>query len=218
MNSARNNILSRLRTARPDFPEGEPEEKSTRPSPPPGQRIERFRSRLEAVRAEVHLLRRSEWVAGLQRLAQQKRLDNLLYAPDGPLGGEITEGWDSETAPRLKRFEQGIDAWKKPLFFDTAAAVTSARAGIAATGTLVLWPTVEEPRSYSLVPPVHITVLDVEQIHDTFENLVEAEAWHEGMPTNALLISGPSKTADIEQTLSYGIHGPTQLIVLLLQH
>jgi L-lactate dehydrogenase complex protein LldG len=36
------------------------------------------------------------------------------------------------------------------------------------------------------------------------------------MPTNALLISGPSKTADIEQTLAFGIHGPKQLITLLI--
>jgi L-lactate dehydrogenase complex protein LldG len=35
------------------------------------------------------------------------------------------------------------------------------------------------------------------------------------MPTNALLISGPSKSADIQQTLAYGVHGPTELIVIL---
>ncbi|MCW8891142.1 MAG: lactate utilization protein, partial [Sedimenticola sp.] len=43
------------------------------------------------------------------------------------------------------------------------------------------------------------------------------EKWQEGMPTNALLISGPSKSADIEQTLAYGVHGPVELIVLLIQ-
>ena len=36
------------------------------------------------------------------------------------------------------------------------------------------------------------------------------------MPTNALLISGPSKTADIQQTLAYGAHGPKELIVLVI--
>ncbi len=217
MSKARDNILSRLRTARPDLPGGELEKTASPPSSTPNQRIEQFRSHLEAVRAEVYLSGRDEWVAELQRLAQEKRIGSLLYAPDGPLGSAISKGWDEQTKPHLKWFEQEIDNWKEPIFFDTEAALTSARAGIAATGTLVLWPTVEEPRSWSLVPPIHIAVLDTSHLHDTFESLMEAEAWHQGMPTNALLVSGPSKTADIEQTLSYGIHGPVQLIVLLLQ-
>jgi L-lactate dehydrogenase complex protein LldG len=43
------------------------------------------------------------------------------------------------------------------------------------------------------------------------------ERWNNAMPTNALLISGPSKTSDIQQTLAYGAHGPLEVIVLLLQ-
>ncbi|NCS61823.1 MAG: lactate utilization protein C, partial [Rhodoferax sp.] len=42
-----------------------------------------------------------------------------------------------------------------------------------------------------------------------------AESWSAGMPTNALLVCGPSKTADIQQTLAYGAHGPKELVVLL---
>ena len=43
------------------------------------------------------------------------------------------------------------------------------------------------------------------------------ENWISEMPSNALLISGPSKTADIEQTLVYGVHGCKELVVLLIQ-
>ena len=46
---------------------------------------------------------------------------------------------------------------------------------------------------------------------------MKAQNWSSGMPTNALLISGPSKTADIEQTLAYGVHGPKELIVLMIE-
>ena len=86
---------------------------------------------------------------------------------------------------------------------------------IAETGTLVLWPTPEEPRLLSLVPPIHVALVDFGRIASTLHELMHAEQWAAGMPTNALLLSGPSKSADIEQTLTYGVHGPARLVVLL---
>ena len=68
----------------------------------------------------------------------------------------------------------------------------------------------------SLVPPVHFVLLDAAAIYDNLLAAMTAERWADGLPTNALLISGPSKTADIQQTLAYGAHGPKELIVLLM--
>ena len=93
---------------------------------------------------------------------------------------------------------------------------SGARAAIAETGTLILWPDANEPRLMSLVPPVHIVLLDATRIYNTFFEAMTAEGWKDGLPTNALLISGPSKTADIQQTLAYGAHGPKELVVLML--
>jgi L-lactate dehydrogenase complex protein LldG len=45
---------------------------------------------------------------------------------------------------------------------------------------------------------------------------MQREGWANDLPTNALLISGPSKTADIQVTLAYGAHGPKELVVLLI--
>ena len=216
MSRARDAILARLRAQRPSLPEAPATATPANPAFTPEQRVRQFREHLEAVRAEVHRVPRDGWVPALQGLAAGKGVARLLHAPDGPLGPEIAAGWDPEAAPALLAFEGEIGDWKERLFLDTPAAVTSARAGIAATGTLVLWPTPAEPRSWSLVPPIHFAVLDASDLHDSFAQLIEAEGWRAGMPSNALLISGPSKTADIEQTLSYGIHGPMQLVVLLL--
>ena len=68
----------------------------------------------------------------------------------------------------------------------------------------------------SLVPPVHIVIVDGEKMYPDLSSLIKAEKWQDKLPTNVLLISGPSKTADIQQTLAYGAHGPKELIVLLL--
>ena len=103
------------------------------------------------------------------------------------------------------------------LFNEVDASITSTRGGIAETGSLILWPNEDEPRLMSLVPPVHIAVLRASELYTTFHEAMKAQNWAAGMPTNALLISGPSKTADIEQTLAYGVHGPKELIVLIIE-
>ena len=58
-------------------------------------------------------------------------------------------------------------------------------------------------------------LLDVATIHADLHSAITTEGWKDGLPTNALLICGPSKTADIQQTLAYGAHGPRELVVLL---
>ena len=100
--------------------------------------------------------------------------------------------------------------------FELDASVTSTVGGIAESGSLILWPTPQEPRLMSLVPPVHIAILEANKIYHTFNEAMEQQHWADQMPTNALLISGPSKTADIELVLTFGVHGPKELIVLVL--
>ena len=105
---------------------------------------------------------------------------------------------------------------KETLFNDFPAAVSNSRCAISATGSIVLWPDENEPRTLSLVPPVHFVIVDADKLYADFATLITKEQWQNKLPTNVVLISGPSKTADIQQTLAYGAHGPKELIVLLL--
>jgi len=183
----------------------------------PKDLVGEFQRRAEAMHAQVYRVERSGWTHLLERLCREKAISNLLYGPDGPLGGEIREASRQQQGlPDLVGFVQEIEVCREQLFFEIEAAVTSVRAGVAATGTLILWPTPAEPRSMSLVPPIHFAVLDAGAIHSSFADVVEKKGWNRCMPTNALLISGPSKTADIEQTLTHGMHGPTELVILVL--
>jgi L-lactate dehydrogenase complex protein LldG len=82
---------------------------------------------------------------------------------------------------------------------------------------VVLWPDSTEPRLMSLVPSVHIAVVESATIYNSFCEIIQTQSWPEKMPTNVILISGPSKTADIEMTLAFGVHGPKELIVFILK-
>ena len=185
---------------------------------PAEQRVARLRQLMEAVHTETHLTTLADWPALLERLLTEKQLGSLLIAPSTPWGAQLAEHFAGRSdAPHLKAYDRPVEEWKAELFNDTPASLTGTLGAIAATGSLILWPTREEPRLMSLVPPVHFAILKASEVYDNFYEVQQQQQWSGGMPTNALLVSGPSKTADIEQVLAYGAHGPKDLIVLILE-
>lgn len=102
--------------------------------------------------------------------------------------------------------------------FNSEVGVTGAQAGIAETGTLVLDSSVDRNRLVSLVPPVHIAILDASRIYTTLgETLAALQSGDEVSPA-ITFITGPSRTADIELTLTIGVHGPQELYVIINQN
>lgn len=185
---------------------------------PPQERVARLRTLMEAVHTEVHEIPQANWPDVVAQLLSQRDIGSLLYAPATAHGQQLERGWrERADCPELRVYDRPVEAWKEELFNDVPASLTGTVGGIAATGSLVLWPDRHEPRLMSLVPPVHIALLRASEIHDNFYDLMTAQNWAAGLPTNALLVSGPSKTADIEQVLAYGAHGPKELIVLVLE-
>ena len=96
-------------------------------------------------------------------------------------------------------------------------SVTSALCGIAETGTLILVSGEQNPTSLNFLPDYHIVVLRSDQLVPRME-----DAWDKlrvsfaQMPRTVNFISGPSKTADVEQTVEYGAHGPRCLHVVMV--
>jgi L-lactate dehydrogenase complex protein LldG len=170
---------------------------------------------MQAVRAEVHVSDRAMWLDTVAEICKAKGLNNLLISPNTEWGQAITQ--NAAQFPALKHYERSIEDWKEELFYAVDAGLTSTLGGIAETGTLMLWSSPDEPRTLSLVPPIHIAILDTDQLYTTFAEAVQKQGWLEqGLPTNALLISGPSRSADIAQVLAYGVHGPKELVVVLV--
>ena len=93
------------------------------------------------------------------------------------------------------------------------AGVTGARALLAETGSLILDSGPGRSRWVSLLPPLHIALAPTRAL---IPDLFSWTAARDGeWPANRVLVSGPSKTGDIEQTLAVGVHGPRRFIVLL---
>ena len=214
--SPREKILNRLRgtaTAAPALPDVGDWYAAHRRNEGISERIARMRTALESVHTEVHVTTSGDWPELLLQIATAKGLRNLLIGENTPHGTELESRKPQNL--QLIHYANPIEAWRDQLFDDIDASLTSARSAIAETGTLILWPTPAEPRLMSLVPPLHFVLVDTSVIHADFYTAMSAEGWRDAMPTNALLISGPSKTADIQQTLAYGAHGPRELVVLL---
>jgi len=178
------------------------------------ERVARFRAGIESFHAEVHLSTEADWPALLARLCADKQVGSLIYGAETPAGQRL--GPSAFASTSLRPWTGRIEDLKAELFHRTDAGFTQTLGAIAETGTLILWPTEAEPRTLSLVPPIHFALLDARHIHATFFDAMRAGNWAAGLPTNALLISGPSKTADIQQTLAYGAHGPKELVVIVI--
>ncbi|MHB8947466.1 MAG: LutC/YkgG family protein [Rhodoferax sp.] len=214
---ARNSILARLRATPiaevPALPDVTAWFDAHRRNEDSNQRVARLRAALEAVKTEVHEVSATDWVEVLLRIAVTKGLRNLLIGTETPHGAALQASQPESL--KLIPYLDAIDSWRDVLFDDIDASLTLAKSAIAEIGSLILWPTPSEPRLMSLVPSVHFVLLDAATIHSDFHCAITSEGWKDGLPTNALLICGPSKTADIQQTLAYGAHGPRELVVLL---
>lgn len=91
--------------------------------------------------------------------------------------------------------------------------ISSAAAALAETGSVLIESGAGKSRMATLLPPVHIVMLPAERI--TADLFTWAAARNAPPPTNMVFVSGPSKTADIEQTLAVGVHGPKRFIVIV---
>lgn len=94
--------------------------------------------------------------------------------------------------------------------------ITSAEYALADTGALVVLATSQESRLVSLLPLIHITVLSAGRILTGLDELFTLLPDPGALSSSMVLIGGPSRTADIEQILTLGVHGPRELHLVVL--
>jgi L-lactate dehydrogenase complex protein LldG len=174
----------------------------------PEERIRRFVSALEKLAGTVHVARTptdayeyvSRLVAGHTGIASNSHvLSDLRIAA---IPGVVSGIYDRDECRRL-----------------CAAAsfgITSADYALADTGTLVMLSSAEEARMISLLPPIHIAIVPAERILTGLDELFTRIPQPAGITSSMVLITGPSRTADIEQILVRGVHGPGELHAVII--
>ena len=191
--------------------------------------LEKFRVEFERVGGVFHRVTSLDEVpAVVGRLAREREARGLVAWHAAALGADL--------APALEA--RGLDVHEMPAGETTAAAererlraitagadfgLTGVDLAVAETGTLILVSGAGRPRSTSLLPPCHIAVFDRTALVESLRQVgVLLEAWHrDGAPpaTGAVInfITGPSRTADIELTLTRGVHGPKEVHAIFVE-
>ena len=162
--------------------------------------LARFSAELEALGGSVTLCLESELAGRILDLLMRRGIQSVM-------------AWDARGLPRgllevLRR--GGISVQHEP---DPSlrAGITGALAGVAETGTLVIPGGAGRPLTASLLPEIHLAVL---RKGDIYENLSQVFSLREVREASSVvLVSGPSRTADIEMTLTIGVHGPGEVHV-----
>ena len=112
---------------------------------------------------------------------------------------------------------QGLDMQARATSGTDLVGLTGAFCAIAETGTLMLLSGPNTPAATSLLPETHIAVLPLARIVASMEQGWELLRREPGaMPRAVNFISGPSRTADIEQTVTLGAHGPYRVHIILV--
>lgn len=226
--SARDHILKRLRAG-----QANQQTASSRAGLPPLPQLApelrkaRFMELMTANHADIVECTEADWQPALQRLLAERGVRHLVMgdsAANRELQAQLAEQLpvvDTRLYQQAMQAPQDADSSvRSGLFANTDAGFSRAIAALAETGSLVVSTGPEEPRTVSLVPPLSIVLVREADLLSGVTELMTRRPWHpeqygaSGMPTNLLLISGPSKTADIQQTLAYGAHGPKALVVL----
>jgi L-lactate dehydrogenase complex protein LldG len=183
-------------------------------------RIERFRTELEALGGHLIVAGGvAEAGAALQQLLDELTPRTILtWSRTAFAGWGVDWLWDERGAVAFVESSSGPS--REDLHATAARAdvgITTVDFAVVNTGTIALATTPERARSVSLLPTVHVALVRESRLVDRLGPAFEAYAAIPAgeTPSSVHFISGPSRSADIENDLSIGVHGPAALWVIV---
>jgi L-lactate utilization protein LutC len=180
--------------------------------------VSTFVTQLEAVGGTAHVVQSPD--AAVQAVGQLVKAKNArrILLGDSPLLNRLAlRQYLVSLGMEVELIVDLTPETAHELCFAADIGISGVDSLVAETGTLVISAGRREPRSLTLLPPVHIAVAELRQLLADLFDLFDAA--HEGSrppPSCLTLITGPSKTGDIELRLVTGVHGPGEVHVVLL--
>ena len=140
----------------------------------------------------------------------------IRYLADRDLPARLVAG-DHQLLRSLD-FGGEVECEFRAVVGDDSAALSLADLAVAETATVAIFSSPASPMTHNYLPEHHLVVVRERDVvkwqESVWERLRDAEQWP---PRGVALISGPSKTADVEQTIEYGAHGPRNVHLFLLE-
>jgi L-lactate dehydrogenase complex protein LldG len=192
------------------------------------ENLDRFAREFERVAGVLHRVSDVREVPDVvARIAAERGMSKVVAWPVETLGLDVSAPLSARGLQAVAMPAAEVSAPGRERLRALAAAadlgVTGADVAIAETGTLVVVSGAGRPRSTSLLPACHVAVFDRESLVESLLQMgLVLEAWHEGgepswRGASINFITGPSRTADIELTLTRGVHGPKEVHAVFVE-
>ena len=184
------------------------------PEAAPTDLVALFRSRAQSVNAVVHgPVSRSAVVRTVTGIASGHAARTFVAWDelDRVSGALVEAGLERVSSDWVGAGGDRLDAYRQ-----VDLGVTGSSAALAESGSVVLFHGPGRPRMASLVPDVHVALVDVAAIHNSLARWAASEPGVVAESANLVVVTGPSRTGDIELVLNLGVHGPRNLHLVLI--
>jgi L-lactate dehydrogenase complex protein LldG len=189
------------------------------PELPSGDLVELFTDRARAAGAVVHgLLSRHGAPRVVAEIAERHGVSTFMAWEDLPAAGVVS----TLISAGLTRIDDRVPRWGSARtealmrLRQVDLGVTGAEVGLAESGSFVLVHGPERSRLASLLPAVHIALVDSDTLTRSLAHWAAQEPGRVSEATNTVVVTGPSRSGDIELELNLGVHGPRHVHVVLI--
>jgi L-lactate dehydrogenase complex protein LldG len=188
------------------------------PEFPPADLLALFRSRAHAVNAVIHgPVTRHGVPRAVTGIVTGHNATSFMAWDELPAPG-VTSALQAAGVARVDHVVPPGSRTEHNLgYIDVDVGITGADVALAESGSIVLVHGAGRPRMASLVPDVHIALLDVERLDRTLAHWAQKNPTLVAKTTNLVFVTGPSRTGDIEQELNLGVHGPRHVHIVMIK-